>query len=301
MIVYFKNNEIDRDQWDSCIRASRRFKPYALSWYLDIMAPGWEALVDDDYDAVFPIPSFRRFGINYIATPIFLQQLGVYSPDTPENRMIHEFIDYMPEFYKLIDLNISQKINYQGYRVTEKVNLELDLRSSYNILRNNYSSDCRRNIKIASKRKIEISSAITPDELICLFRQNRGKYLKNIKDRDYLRLKNLMYYCTQNKKGRILGVKSSRKGLLFGVFMVEALGNITLLFTAGTSESRDSRIGYFIVDEIIKEFSGTKMKLDFAGSSIPVIASFIESFGCSNVPYYRIYRNRLPWPVCLLK
>jgi hypothetical protein len=54
MIVYHKNHEIDREQWDKCIRNSPGTKPYAWSWYLDIMAPGWEALVDDDYDSVFP-------------------------------------------------------------------------------------------------------------------------------------------------------------------------------------------------------------------------------------------------------
>jgi hypothetical protein len=301
MIVYFKNNEIDRDKWNSCIKASRCYKPYALSWYLDIMAPGWEALVDDDYDAVFPIPGFNRFGINYITTPAFLQQLGAYSPDTPETPMIHEFIDFMPEFYKLIDLNIGQKINYHGYRVTERVNLELDLITSYDTLRNNYSSDCRRNVTIASKKKFEINPDITPDEIIYLFRQSRNSDLKSIKDNDYIKLRRLMHYCIQNKKGRILGVKSQKKGLLFGVFMVETPENITLLFTAGTPESRNSRIEYFFVDEIIRKFSGTKRKLDFAGLSIPALTSFMESFGCINVPYYHIYRNRLLWPVSLLK
>jgi hypothetical protein len=301
MIVYLKNIEIDRDRWDSCIKASRYFKPYGLSWYLDYMAPGWEALVDDDYDAVFPIPGFNKLGISYISTPIFLQQLGVYSPDTSESRKVHEFIDYMPQFYRLIDLNIGQKINYHGYKVTERVNMELDLAHSYDILNNNYTSDCRRNIKIASKKKFELNSEVTSDELINLFKQNRGKEIKNIKDRDYQRLNDLMNYCVQNDKGRIIGVKSLRKGLLFGLFMIKTKGNITLLFTAGTPESRDLRIGYFIVDKIIREFSGKRKKLDFAGSSIPSVASFMESFGCINVPYYRIYRNRLPWPVSLFK
>jgi len=37
MIVYHKNNEIDREQWDNCIRNSPGVSPYAYSWYLDIM------------------------------------------------------------------------------------------------------------------------------------------------------------------------------------------------------------------------------------------------------------------------
>jgi len=68
-----------------------------------------------------------------------------------------------------------------------------------------------------------------------------------------------------------------------------------------TNESREKRTGYFIVNELIKELAGTKTILDFAGSSIPSIASFMESFGSINVPFYRIYRNRLIWPVRMFK
>src|SRR5512136_2157781 len=100
MIVYLKNQEIDRAQWDTCIGLSQSTKPYAYSWYLDIMAPGWEALVDDDYDSVFPIPGFSKLGIQYVATPMFLQQLGAFSPDKPTGKAIVEFLEYLPDFYR---------------------------------------------------------------------------------------------------------------------------------------------------------------------------------------------------------
>ena len=207
----------------------------------------------------------------------------------------------MPNFYKLIDLNIGHSINYLGYKVSERVNMELDLFSNYETLQNNYTSDCRRNIKMAFKRNLKTDTDITADELINLFKQNIGKSLIHIKDRDYKRLSSLMNYCLENNKGRIIGVKSPRKGLLFGVFMILTQEAITLLFTAGTPVSREMRIGYYIVDCIIKEFACAKKKLDFAGSSIPSVASFMESFGCNKVPYYNIYRNKLPWPISLLK
>src|SRR5512140_1152223 len=131
MIVYHKNNEIDREQWDNCISNSGYAKPYAYSWYLDIMSPGWEALVDDDYDSVFPITSYILLGLQYASTPPFLQHLGAFSPYKPDKQVIVEFLDYMPEIYKLTDICIWQKINYPGYKVTEKINFELSLSSPY--------------------------------------------------------------------------------------------------------------------------------------------------------------------------
>ena len=301
MIVYLKNAEIDRELWDNCIKASQTSKPYAFSWYLDIMAPGWEALIDDDYDSIFPVPGFSKYGIQYIATPIFLQQLGAFSPDNPAEKVIYEFIDYMPEFYKFVDLCIAQKLNLKGYKTIERSNYELDLSFPYEKLWDGFTSDCRRNIHLAAKKKIELTEDVTPDELVSLFIRNQGIKISGIKPRDYERLKGLMNYCISNGKGRITGVRTARKKLIFGVFLVQIPGSVTILFTSNTPDSRDKRIGYLVINEIIREHALTETMLDFAGSSIPAVASFMQSFGSINNPYYRIYRNKLPWPISMFK
>jgi hypothetical protein len=301
MIVYHKNHEIDREQWDNCIRNSPGTKPYACSWYLDIMAPGWEALIDDDYDSVFPVPSAARFGIRYIATPVFLQQLGAFSPDKPQEMAIREFLDYLPDFYRFIDLNIAQKIEMDGFKVTEMPDYELDLSKPYETLYDKFSAHCRRNIESALKKGTVLACDSTPDELINLFINNKGKRVKGIKSGDYLRLKNLMNFCLKNRKGRIIGARNGRGRLIYGMFVVETKGRTVMLFVVNTYQSREKRIGYFAVNELIREKAGSKLILDFAGSSIPEVATFMQSFGAVMKPYYRIYRNRLFWPVRMLK
>jgi hypothetical protein len=301
MISYFNNNEIDREQWDNCIRNSPGVKPYGYSWYLDIMAPGWQALVDDDYESVFPLPGFKKYGIRYITTPIFLQQLGVFSPDKPADIFLNEFLDFLPGFYRLIDLCVGDASSVNGFKVTEKTNYELDLSSSYEVISSRFSSHCKRNINIASRKKPELVTDITPDELIDLFIANKGSEIKGIKIRDYNRLRTLMHFCIKNKKGRIIGVRTSRKKLIYGNFIVETKGNITMLLVVNTPKSREKRLGYYVVNELIKESAQTRKILDFAGSSIPSIASFMKSFGPEKVTFYRLYSNRLFWPVRMLK
>jgi hypothetical protein len=301
MIVYLKNSEIDRDQWDSCIKASQSNKPYAYSWYLDIMAPGWEALIDDDYDSVFPIPARKRFGIKYIATPIFLQQLGAFSPDKSSENAINEFLDYMPKFYRLVDLCVGQKVARKEFTLTERSNFELDLSIPYEKLWNNFYPECRRNIEKSSKRKIELVNDISPGELIDLFIAIKEKIIKGIKPRDFQHLNNLMDYCLKTKKGRIIGVRAPRNKIVFGQFIIEIPGHVNLFFGVNTQESRERRVNYFVINEIIREKATGHVILDFAGSSIPSVASFMASFGSINNPYYRIYRNTLPWPVRMLK
>jgi hypothetical protein len=207
----------------------------------------------------------------------------------------------MPDFFKFIDLCVQQKIENNSYKITEKANYELDLSKSYETLYNNFTPHCRRNIESSIRKKPELVTDIKPEELVDLFIQNKGGQIEGIKPRDYSRLINLMKFCILNKKGRLVGVRGSGKRLIFGIFLVEIRGSKTILFVVNTPKSRERRIGYYVVNDLIKNFSSTRTILDFAGSSIPSISSFFESFGADRVPFYRLYRNRLIWPLRILK
>ena len=301
MIGYLKNEEIDRSKWDACLSEIPGVKPYPWSWYLDIMAPGWSALVDDDYKSLFPLPCFRKFGLSYIATPLFLQQLGLFSADGDRNNIASEFISFMPELYKLIDLNIGQEISPAGFKVTPRYNFELKLDQPYESVWLNYTTDCRRNINIAHRYPQEIVSDVKPHEVISLFRNNIGKRAGRIRDISYKRLHSLMDYCLETDKGKILGVRSPKGKLLWGIFTVEPDKRITLLFTAGSRKSRELRTAYHVIDQIIRERAGTGKTVDFAGSTVSSIAIFMKSFGGEKTTYYRLYRNNLPWPARLFR
>ncbi len=276
-------------------------KPYGYSWYLDSMAPEWEALAEENYESVFPLPGFKKYGIHYIATPVFTQRLGVYSNNINKVTAISKFLDKIPDNYGLIDLCVGQDVKNESFRVTVRTNFELDLSHPYDQLWNNFSNHCKRNIDASVRQKHELMQHIDPAELIGLYRINRGREIRNIKDHHYRHLFDLMSYCISNRKGRIIGVKNAGGKLIFGIFLVETDGNKIILLVVNTPESRDNRIGYYVVNELIKESAESQTILDFEGSSIPSVASFMESFGSKNVPYYRIYRNRLPWPIRMLK
>jgi hypothetical protein len=300
MIVYYKNDEIDRDQWDNCIKNSAGAKPYAYSWYLDNMAPGWEALVDDDYDSVFPIPSRIRFGVQYASTPSFIQQLGAFSPDKPASVAINEFLEFMPENYKLTDLCVGQKVNCQGYKVIEKPSFELSLNQGYDKLWERFTPECRINITHPSKKRYEVTEDISPEELADLCLKNKGLNIRGAKQKDYDRLVNLMHYCLSDKKGKISGVRATRKKIAYCLFQINIPGRITLLLEANSTESNEKHLGYFVINEIIREKASSATKLDFAIVNDRSASNMGAAFGATNVPYYRIYRNRFFWPARIM-
>ena len=301
MIVYLRNEEIDREKWDGCLAEIPGLKPYPWSWYLDIMAPDWEALIDDDYDSLFPLPAFRKYGFRYVATPLFLQQLGSFTPDSDKQGKAEEFLGFMPEFFRLIDLSVGQEARVPGYTLTARTNYELTLREPYDSLWFGYHSDCRRNINIAHRYSQEIVDNVTPHEIVSLFRNNIGGRAGVIRETHYHRLQKLMDYCVSEGLGRLLGVRSPKGKLLWGIFIIDTMNRITLLFTAGSRKSRELRTAYHVIDSIISANAGSGKTLDFAGSSVPSIALFMKSFGGTMTTYYKLYRNTLPWPASWLK
>ena len=114
--------------------------------------------------------------------------------------------------------------------------------------------------------------------------------------RDYHRLKLLMNFCLKNKKGKVLGVRTARKKLIFALFLIETHGSKTIGFMLETPESVTRKINYFVINELIRTYSSSKAILDLAGAGAHLAEPPEVSFGCTKTNYFRICRNRLMWP-----
>ena len=114
MIRYIAHNQIDKQRWDECIAQSPDGLIYAWSWYLDVVHPGWEALVEDDYETVMPLAPGRKFGINYLFQPFFTQKFGVLGKKEVSEAKIKEFFEAIPEKFKFGEFRINK--SYKAYR-----------------------------------------------------------------------------------------------------------------------------------------------------------------------------------------
>lgn len=71
MIYFLENEQIDKQKWDKAVKNSDFSIVYAMSWYLDVVASGWSALVEDDYKTLMPLVSNSKMGIKYLYQPLF--------------------------------------------------------------------------------------------------------------------------------------------------------------------------------------------------------------------------------------
>ncbi len=303
MIRYFKHKDIDKEKWDQCIGSSFNGNIYAYPWYLDIVAPEWEALVEDDYERVMPLVVRKKYGVSYVYQPYFAQQLGIFSRNILTPYKVHEFLAAIPKKFRLVEMNLNvlNKVESDGFKVYPQVNHELDLIQSYDALYKNYSTNARRNLKKAKESGSSIMKDIKPSGIISLFRENRGNDIPNLKDFDYQRLSRLIYTGIHRGLTQIYGVYTEYNELCAGAVFITGNKKSVFIFSGLNQEGRERRAMFLIIDHFIKENSNSHLVLDFDGSNNPDLARFYKGFGSKECSYLRIRRDNLPFPVRLLK
>src|SRR5437868_10926149 len=133
MISYVENKNIDRSRWDHLISQSPNGLIYSYSWFLDVVCESWDALIEDDYRAMLPLPRRKKYGIEYIFQPFYTNQFGVISGEDVSPEKVNSFLQNIPKRFKYVDimLNFQNRTNAPGYKNTERKAQFLNLNSSY--------------------------------------------------------------------------------------------------------------------------------------------------------------------------
>ncbi len=303
MLLHLPHSSIDRQKWDACITDSRNGLPYALSWWLDAVCPGWDALVQDDYLAVMPLTHGRKFGFAYLYQPYFTQQLGIFSPSPVTPTVITDFLKAIPLKYKYvqIQLNSDNNLQHTDFTFTTRKNFILDLTPAAIELTSNYHRNCRRNIQKAEHAGLLVKQGPSPVVFTRFIKNNLDKQLTGTRKTFYPTLSRITRESIQQSAGEIIGVYTRTGELVAAGWFVIILGRCLFQVCASTQKGKDNQAMYMLVNHVIQKHAGSGLVFDFAGSNIPGIAYFNSGFGSTAVHYPVITRNLLPWPVKWLK
>lgn len=297
MIQYLRYNQIDKGRWDDCIGKAVNNRVYAFSWYLDIVSPGWEGLVSEDYSAVFPLTHRRKLGVRYLCQPFFAQQLGLFSRTHLTAGLVEAFLDAIPEKYRFteIHLNALNKIDPTRFDAEFRLNHELDLIGEYPALVRGFSQNTRRNIRKSMDMGVQIGRKVDKDELITLFRDNFGTKEGKLRFKDYEVMRDLIHYCINQNLGYLLGAYTCDGKLTASAFFLKSGSRVYFLFAASSPEARKNGGMFLIIDRFIHEHAGQAITLDFEGGNDPDLGRFYKSFGAIESPYSLLRINHLPW------
>ncbi len=301
MIRYLKQSEIDTDKWDQCIDSSFNGMTYAKSWYLDLVAEQWEAMVENDYERVFPLVFRKKFGIYYLYQPVFTQQLGIFSTTLLTEDTVSNFIQSIPKHFGFAEINLNtfNKVGEGKFKLLNWLNHELDLIEPYELLLKNYSSNLKRNLKKAYKEKLTFSDSIKPDNIIKIFRENRGSTL-SLNDHDYNILTRIAYAGIYKGLIKTYGVYTSTNELCAGVIFLQSKKKKIFLFSGLTEQGKKVNAMPFLIDQFIQQNNQQHMTLDFEGSNDKNLARFYKSFGSKEINYPHLKINHFAFPLNVL-
>lgn len=304
VLHFLHHNEIDKEQWNTCIKSSPSGLIYAQSFYLDNMCPGWKALTGEHYDWVFPITDKTKFGISYLYQPPFTQQLGVFARPgiiVPYKEIIH----WLRKHFKFWEINWNYATDDTliiGFvQATAGTNFILDLSQGYDNIFSKYHNHLKRKLRQSKQFNLKYNVTENYNEYIDEYVKNYGMRTPHVKLFAYERFKNICGYAL-NHNFLICREAVNQNNELIALALLFYDGKrIYNLINMTTELGRETEASHFLLDSIIQEFSERKLLFDFEGSDLPGVKTFYGYFGAINQPYYKIKYNNLPWLIKLIK
>lgn len=264
------------------------------------MAHQWDALIDEDHEMMMPLPFRKKFGIRYLFQPAFIQQLGIFSGKeiTPELSTL--FLEKAFQYFRFAEftLNYSNPVA-DRFKPKQRSNyiipLDEDLR--FGIITND--KKFYRELEVAELAGLVYETGNDPSSSIHIYQKLYGSRFPFIRKNDF---KNFEKLCLSLDENDVI-IRSAKKGdsLHAQCLLIKYKDRLYNLANSTTDEGRASSANFFLLNEVVKEFSGRGLTLDLEGSDVEGIAYFYRRLGSSLQPYPFIRYNGLPWPLKLIK
>lgn len=286
MINYRRRHEINDKRWNALIEKHATGMPYAYTWYLDIVSPDWSAFVYADYEAVMPLPIAQKFVVSYVYQPNYCQQLGVFALNN-DVQLFEAFYAALKKKFWFFHVQQNPKfpsgIILAGFK--EKTNLTLSLNSPYKVLQQQYSESTKRNVNRAKK----LSLIFSVDEMST--RRFVEVYSANTLGVPKAKITALIKTLAAQGMLSLLSVKSEFLEVLAADVVIKTPKRLVHLIPVTTPNGRTQGAMHFLIDQLIQQYAGTDMMLDFEGSSVENIARFYRSFGATEENFFDIRKR----------
>jgi hypothetical protein len=301
LVTHVLHTEIDKQKWDECILNSPNSMVYACSWYLDCMAPYWEALIMGDYDYIMPLPVRSKLGIKYIFQPLFTAQLGVFGYEKITADIVNAFMQQFNAITKFAEYDLNYACYTPQYPLLQRNNYILPFKQQgYTQIAAHYNRLANRKLLLAQKNELILQEGVDYHTIIDLCKQdtinkNMGFALHEFED-----AKKLFTYATQH--GLCITVGAYKNNVLLSSIAAIIYNNRIFSLVAGnTAEAKTHGAFYAVLDYLLQKYANTNYVFDFEGSDVEGIAFVFKNLGGIAEPYYYYKYNNLPFPLNKIK
>jgi hypothetical protein len=305
-----ERSQVEDEAWNAFIASSPQAAPYGCTWYLDVVWPGWKAIVVTEKDqilAALPFSLSKKHGITYVFNPKFSQYVGLFFGNVEKKnatltfalkkRLVKSIVEALPTEVKVFNVKFAPEFDYPlpfhwaGFELHTRYSYWLDNQLDKQLLFKNFEERTRTYINKSVKNGLLVSQVEDIGPMLELARQrNAYKLEENL-------LKKLWAALRQQKKGTALEVRDADGRLHAGLVYQQFQHKIIHLFSAFDAELGNQGGMSLAIWKSI-EAAGPEVKIiDFEGSMLEPVENFFRGFGTKPVPYLEIKKNSLPKPV----
>jgi hypothetical protein len=300
-IQFIPHHQIDKSKWDRCISNAGNGLIYAYSFYLEIMAQKWDALVLNDYEIVMPLTWNKKYGIAYLYQPFLTAQLGIFGNGITE-KMASSFIQTAAGRFRFTDISLNAKNSFPSLAgdITMRQNYILSLNKPYGQLFQEYKENIQRNIKKSAEQGYSVIKDFDAEKVIELAVMQM-KMQGNEPGENIARFRKLYQVLHKQQMATTYGIINSAQVLLASCVFFFSHNRAYYILVGNHPEGKKTGTSHALIDAFIKDHAGKNMLLDFEGSDIPGLALFYSSFGATLEKYPALKINRLPFFLRWLK
>jgi len=305
------STSIPAEQWDSFILASPEGMVYALTDFLNGMAPDWSAyIIEDDnkWQMVFPFRVAKKYFLSYFLQPKFTQFLGpAFKPFSGKaskelqwkNKALDLLCKRIKQDFSYVNFNMHPGMDYTIPFVWNK--FRVSPRFTYQIQLSDRSlTEIEGEVQ---KGKIQMHKAIqagfsfeeleSAHDLVDLFARLKSKAIGHLTPKDYSDFAEMLKPLWEKGYAKVFKLSSPDGELAGGMVLYIYKGCLTYAFSVADPKFSKLSIGHALIWKSVQYAKEQGLDLvDFEGSMIPEIERVFRRFGAKPTTYLNVQQAR---------
>lgn len=300
------NHTIDKQEWDDFIYRSQQGAIYALSDYLTIIHPDWQAFIIEDkgeWQAIMPWFVKSILGVKSAFMPALCQFQGAFIKNTSfsgykqidfERKIGELFAAAILENSNKFESNFSPAMQYvlpyywKGLELIPRFTYFLPLPASIA----NYAKNHQRGLQKANKCDFKLQKDESASEMIALFKQNKGAEIKLLNDHHYFAMEQLVSIFLPRNMAHVLSCRDADGNLVAALIGYAYKGVFTYYLGTTTEQGKKDQAMIWLITKAMQYAENLGCNLfDFEGSMREPIEKFFRGFGANYKTYYTIKKN----------
>lgn len=290
-IKLLRREEIDKVKWNSCVHYATNGNIFGYMWYLDHIAKDWDALVEGDYESVFPLVwKERRFSGRDLHQPRLIRELGVYSIHVLSKPRVQRFLQAIPEEYRSIDIALNEQNPVpEGlpFQAEEQTNHQLFLNRPYEELADGFSRGLLEQLQKAEDAGLALSSNVKPEQIAAFYQEHLPRRAQD--EEVFHGMQRVMYNALHRGWGFASTVLRPGDAAVLAVnFFLFSHGKVVSFMPVASAEGEEAGALPHLFNGLIRQHAGRPAILDF-NASVPT--ALAEGFGARPNPFFRLRKK----------